>query len=262
LVEKRTIVFLTLATLVWASITTGFTTYYYLEQMKYQEQLHESQQSLSELTHDFDMSATKRDMLSADYGSLQGEYQWFKNENYFPLMDKYEKLLSNLSSNYTLTLESPELNETYGQLLSKFQTLEKKDVVTKEELGSLLEDFYKLFTALAMKELEGSVAKVGVIYVSLCIDYGNQTVKWYNSTPASPGATLFSQTQKIAKVEYSYWPTMEPGHILVTSISNYTEGYWTWYYWDEVKNNWIFGPTGCDAWILKDNGIYKWMCAP
>jgi len=248
--------------LVWASITTGSVAYYYLEQTKYREQLNEKHQLLSELSENYGVSATKRNLLSGEYGALLGEYQWFVGENYSSFMSKYEEMLFNLRSNYTLTLnEFPELNTSYTTLLNEFQMLNAKSVVTKEEFGSLLDEFYILFTALATKELEGFVGEIGVIHVSLCVDYGNQTIKWYNNTPASLGATLFDLTRKVASVNYSYWATMEPGHILVTSINNYAEGYWLWYYWDEVKNEWIFGPVGCDAWILKDNGIYKWICS-
>jgi len=248
--------------LVWASITTGSVAYYYLEQTRYREQLKEKQQLLSELSENYGVSATKRNLLSGEYGALLGEYQWFVGENYSALMSKYEELLSNLRRNYTLTLnEFPELNATYNNLLNEFQTLSAKSVVTKEEFGSLLDEFYILFAVLATKELEGFVGEISAIHVSLCIDYGNQTIKWYNNIASSFGATLFDLTRKVASVEYSYWATMEPGHILVTSINNYAEGYWLWYYWDDTKNEWVFGPVGCDAWILKDNGIYKWICS-
>lgn len=261
MVEKRTMVFIALAMLVWASMTTGFMTYYYLEQTRYRDQVDEKQQLLNELTENYDASTTKRNLLSGDYGVLLGDYQWFLGENYSVLMGKYEKLLSNLSGNYTSTLDKfPELNATYNDLLNTFQTLSEKSQVTKEEFGSLLDDFYRLFTALAIKELEGSLGKISVIQVRLCIDYGNQTIEWHN-TSTSPSITLFDLTRNTSKVEYSYWPIMEPGHILVTSINNHTEGYWIWYYWDQVKSEWIFGPVGCDAWVLTNNGIYKWVCS-
>ena len=260
MVEKRTIVFITLATLAWASIATGSVAYYYLEQIRFGEQLREKQQLLNEIAENYSTSATKRNLLSGDYGTLFGEYQWFLGENYSELMGKYEKLLSNFEGNYTSTLnEFPELNETYNNLVSEFKILNEKSAITREEFGSMLDEFYKLFTASTMKELEGFQDRISTIEVRLSIDYGNQTIEWHNvSIPL--GTTLFDLTRKIAKVEYSYWPTMEPGHILLTSINNYTEGYWVWYYWDVVESNWIFGPVGCDAWVLKGNGIYNWTC--
>jgi len=254
--------------LVWASITTGSVAYYYLEQARYQEQLKEKQQLLSELSENYGVSATKRNSLSGEYGALLGEYQYFVFENWFAdensslCMGKYERLLSSLGGNYTAIFnEFPVLNTTYNNLLSEFQILKEQSQVTKERFGSLLDEFYILFVALATKELEGFVGEISAIHVSLCIDYGNLTIKWYNNTASSFGATLFDLTRKVASVNYSYWATMEPGHILVTSINNYAEGYWLWYYWDDTKNEWVFGPVGCDAWILKDNGIYKWTCS-
>jgi len=254
--------FITLATLVWASLATGFVTYYYLEQAKYQDQINEKQQLMNQLTENYDVSTTRRNLLSGDYGVLLGEYQWLSGENYSPLMDKFEKLLSNLSGNYTSILnEFPELTTTYGYLLNKFQALNEKSQVSKEGFGSLLDDFYKLFMALTLKESEAFIGKINEIKASLCIDYGNLTAEWRNISISS-GTTLFDLTQKVAKVEYSYWQTMEPGHILITSINNYSKGYWVWYYWDEAENEWVFGPVGSDAWILNNRGVYKWVCSP
>jgi len=253
--------FIILATLVWATITSGLTAYYYLEQVKYQEKFDEKQQLLSEITENYDTSTAKWNSLSGDYGALLGEYQWFAGENYSQFMSVYEKLLSELGGNFTAVLtEFPELNATYNNLSNEFQTLNEKSQVTKEEFGSLLDDFYKLFTALTAKELEGFLGKISVIEVSLRIDYGNQTIEWYNVS-THPGITLFDLTREKTVADYSYWPTMEPGHILITSINNYAEGYWLWYYWDEVKKDWIFGPVGCDAWILSNHGTYKWICS-
>lgn len=249
--------------LLWALLATGYMGYYYLEYGKTRVQLDEAQSLLREIADNYSASAAKRNLLFGDYGLLLGEYQWIQGENCSLLMVKCEKLLSSLSGNYTSTLkENPDLNETYNALLNKLHSLSGKSVVTKEEFGSLLSDLYKLLTALATREMEHFVGKASVIHVSIIIDYGNQTTKWYNNTPTSPSTTLFDVTRKIAEIEYSYWPTMEPGHILVTSINNYAGGYWIWYYWDEAKREWIFGPVGCDAWILTDEGIYKWACTP
>jgi hypothetical protein len=260
LVEKRTLTIALLATLTWGLIATGSVTYYYLEQIRYHEQLSKKQDLLNQLKENYEFYVAKRNLMSGEYSKLFGEYQWFAGEDYSPLITGYNKLLSNLRGNYTLVLNKfSEINATYNDLLSKVQSL-KNENVTKEEFGSLLNDFYKLFTTLAMKEIEEFLGETATIHVNICIDYGNGTVNWYNNTPASLGTTLFNMTTQLAKVNYSYWPTMEPGHILVNSINNYTEGYWVWYYWNENINDWNWGPVGCDAWVLEDNGIYKWSC--
>jgi len=260
LVEKRTMAFIVLAMLVWTSVATGFAAYYYLEQARYHNQLDEKQKLLNGLSENYSVSITKRNLLSGEYGTLLGEYQWLSGENYSSLMGKYEKLLTHLSGSHTSVLnKSLELNTTYDNLLNEFQKLNAKSQVSREEFGSLLDKFYKLFVALTMKELEDSISRASEIHVSLCINYtkiGEPKAEWYN-TSFSPSATLFDLTQKVANVEYSYYPTMEPGHILVASINNYT-AWWIWYYWDETMGDWSWGPIGCDGWILEDNGIYKW----
>lgn len=258
MVGKRTLTFATLAILIWASTATGFMAYYYLQHLTYSEQLQQKQKLLDEFTRNSEDSLTKWNSLAANYGSLHGEYQWSKEENYAPLMDKYEKLMVNLKGNYTDLLNtSPDLNETYNLLWQKHQTLNQQTVIEKTEFAELLSEFDKLFTSMALKEMGKSISEVTTIQVSLLIDYGNTTRKWYNVS-APLGTTLFNLTRTVAKIEYSYWPTMEPGHILMTSINDSAEGYWLWYYWDEDSGEWVFGPVGCDAWMLIDGGVYKW----
>ncbi|MGQ9640544.1 MAG: hypothetical protein ACUVUF_00275 [Candidatus Bathycorpusculaceae bacterium] len=263
MVEKRTLAFATLAVLVWAFLATSFMAYYYLQQLRFKDQLEEKQQLLRELTENYDESVAKRNLLSAEYGALLRTYQWFQNENYSSLIDAYASLLSNLHGNYTSTLNKfPELNATYNDLLNKTQTLIEKSEVTREEFGSLLSDFYKLFNALALKELDNAIGVTSEIQVSLCINYTKigGTVEWHN-TSISPCTTLFDLTREVANVTYEYYATMEPGHIIITSINNQTS-WWLWYYWDENINDWAWGPVGCDAWTLKQNGIYKWDVYP
>jgi hypothetical protein len=114
--------------------------------------------------------------------------------------------------------------------------------------------------SLAAKELEGFLGTISTIEVKLCVDYGNGTQRWHNIS-VSPGMTLFDLTLQVTKVDYNYYSSMEPGHVLINSIDDLapSEGnYWFWYYWDETKNEWVFGQVGCDAWLLMNNGIYKW----
>jgi len=261
LARRRTIAFIALATLVWASTATGFMTYYYLEQAKYQNQLNERQQSLNNLAQNYGASVAKRNLLSGQYGTLLGEYQYFSGENYSSLMGDYEKLILSLNSNYSLVFSKlPELNESFNTLLGEFQELDMKDQVTKDEFGALLDGFYEIFAVVTTKEIESFISETSTINVSLCINFskiaGEPREEWHNVSVAS-SATLFDLTREVAEVNYSYYPTMEPGHIIITSIGNSTS-WWIWYYWDKTVNNWVWGPIGCDAWTLEDNGIYKW----
>jgi hypothetical protein len=258
MVQKRTHAFVTLAILVWALIATGFTIHYYMQNLTYQEELQHRQKLLDELAKSSEDSLTRWNLLAGEYSTLLGEYQWFKEKNYAPLMNKCEKLIVNLKGNYTNLLNTfPDLNETYNLLWQKYETLNQKPVVEKEEFGELLSDSFKLFTSLTLKEMSKSIGEAAIIHVSLLIDYGNTTQEWHNVTTPL-GTTLFNLTKTVTKIEYSYWPAMEPGHIFVDSINNSTDGYWLWYYWDKDREEWVLGPVGCDAWMLKDGGVYKW----
>ena len=262
MVEKRTIVFLALGILVWASVATGLVSYYYLEQTRYRNQSLETQGKLNSLAENYDIAVRRRNLLSGDYGTLLAEYQYFIGENYSSLMGRCAMLLSSLYNNYSFVLdEFPELNATFHELLSEFQTFSLQDQVTKDQFGSLLRSFHDLSSALAVKDSESSLTTATVIKVSLNIDYGNSTVEWHNVS-TSTGETLFDLTRKVANITYSFWPTMEPGHMLVDSINARKLGYWMWSYWNADKKKWIPGPVGCDAWMLNDNGVYKWECIP
>jgi hypothetical protein len=262
LVKERTLVFVILATLALALILTGAMAYYYLEKIRYEEQFNEKQQSLMQLTENYKMSMDKQDLLLRDYNTLLEEYYQFFGENCSHFMGEYNKLLSNLASNYTSILNKfPKLNETYTNLLSTSRTLTERNVVTREEFDSLITNFHKLLVDLTAKELESLISEITMINVNLCIDYGNETRIWLNVS-VTPGMTLFDLTRNLTKVEYDYYAWMEPGHVLVNSINNVSpsEGkYWFWYYWDEANQEWIFGQVGCDAWILRNNGTYKWI---
>ncbi|NWG11090.1 hypothetical protein HXY33_04990 [Candidatus Bathyarchaeota archaeon] len=260
MVEKRILVFTTLSMLVLLSISAGSAAYYYMEQNRYAEQLQEKQQLLTMLTENYDVAVSKRNLLGGDYSLLFGEYQRFVGENYSALIGEYDVLLLNLRGNYTSALNAfPELNESYNLLLSEFQLISQKGTVTKAEFGSLLDGFYRLFTSLAMRELDSYTGELNLIDVRLSINYSNSSTEWHNVS-VSLGTTLFELTREVAEVEYSYDPTMEPGHILVSSINNYADGFWVWYYWDTAASVWVFGPVGCDAWILRNNGVYNWTC--
>lgn len=261
--EKRTLVLIILAALVWALIVSGLAAYYYLEMNKYKDESYERQQRLSKITEGYKEALRKQDLLLRDYNTLLGEYYSFMGENYSLFVRKYNQLLSNLDNNYTLTISgSRELKETYESLKRTIQKLEEKKIVAREEIEPLIIGFNGLLRSVVAKNLEILIGENIVIKVSLCIDYGNGTMRWYNVSVV-PGTSLFDLTCRIAKVEYDYYPTAEPGHVFVKAIngiaSSFSEWkFWFWYYWDETIKRWILGQVGCDAWTLRDNGVYKW----
>ncbi|MEM3703847.1 MAG: hypothetical protein QXX79_05480 [Candidatus Bathyarchaeia archaeon] len=263
MIEKRTLTLMVLATFVWALIASGLAAYYYLEMDRYRKESNEKQQTLVEVNEGYKEALGRQDLLLRDYNALLGEYYMF-TENYSLLVGKYVQLLSNLGNNYTATIrDSLELKEAYESLINAAQKLEEQETVTKEEFEPLLMDFHKLLRSIVAKNLENLIGENTAIKVNLCIDYGNDTITWYNVS-ASPGMSLFDLTQQVAQIDYDYYPAMEPGHVLMKTINGVASSpsewkYWFWYYWDDTANQWVFGQVGCDAWTLRDNGTYKWI---
>lgn len=267
MVEKRTLIFVTLAVLVWAASTSSLAGYFYLQNATYSGLLAENQQSIDEMATAYDESMAKYNNLLSGYSTLYGNYSFPMGTNFTLLTYSFGKLLNNLKGNcsYLLTNQD-DMNKTYHALQKKYQTISQKSNVTREEFGELLSEYYELFNVLSMRELSGIVTEAVTLTVSVCIDYGNETVVWHNETSMPAGSTLFQLTQEIATINYTYYPEMKPGHIRLTSINDseeysigYYEGWsWIWCYWNNGEQEWISGPVGCDAWMLNAGGIYKW----
>lgn len=267
MVEKRTLVFVTLATIVWTALASTFAGYYYLQYRNNSEQLDNAQNSLNTIASNYSKSANKYYLLLSDYVTLNGTYSSFKKSNYVTLMPPLEGLITNFGRNYTDLLAQKDINETYNQLFNGYEKLLQNGTVTKEEYGNLLSEYYSLFNLSALTEIGLSINKATTLSVNVTINYENGTVIWYNETKVPAGYTLFKLTQEITAVKYLYFPLAEPGHVLVDSINDkaahtdpsYTWGYqWIWYYWNDIDKKWVPGPVGCDAWLLKDGDVYKW----
>jgi len=271
LVEKRTLAFLTLAMLVWAVSTSSLAGYFFLQNATYNQQIGENQQSLNRTASNYDGLMGKYNTLLSEYSVLYGSYS-FPEANFSSLMQPFGKLMDNLKGNYSsLLMDQEDLNETYYTLQENYQLIYQEGNVTREDFEGLLNEYYDLFNLLAMRELSIVVSETVTLTVSICINYGNGTEEWHNETSVPAGCSLFQLTQSVATIDPNYNPLMKPGHVFLKAINdkaeytNYNpeEGYsegcsWLWYHWNNDTQNWILGPVGCDAWMLKDGGIYKW----
>ncbi|MGD0159824.1 MAG: hypothetical protein ABSB89_05950 [Candidatus Bathyarchaeia archaeon] len=267
MVEKRTLVFAMLATIVWASLASAFVGYYYLENTNNSGQLNSANNSLDTVASSYSNATNKYDLLLSEYGTLYGNYSYFTGNNYLTLMPPLRSLISEFSKNYSDLFVQQDINNTYNQLLSDYEILLQNGNVTKTDFGNLLSEYYDLFNLSAFRELGLSVSEATTLSVSIEINYGNQTLQWDNETRVPAGYTLFMITQKVAVIKYSYDPFAQPGHVFVDSIndkadytnSNYTAGYsWIWYYSSDGGKTWVSGPVGCDAWLLTNGSAYKW----
>ena len=286
----------TLATLVvlcWAVVATSGAAWYYTQMMTYSDQLSDRETMLNEMMQSHNEMVEGYNVITTDYSDLYGRYQFFPpwpynlttiefgnlRGNYSEFLINYSELLNQLNNIYGDMLSKySELNGTYNELVKccdeLMDRLELYTADTPENRAALINDltidfnellikFGKLHSEIVVKAYSGVMGTLE-LKVDLCIDYGNGTVIWFNATSMPVGSSLFDLVQKEAIVNYHYYATMEPGHILVTSINgleqNYaTSQYWFWYYWDAETGKWVHGPVGCDAWKLKTNGIYKWV---
>jgi hypothetical protein len=267
LVEKRTLVFLTLTTIVWATLASALAGYSYLQNTASSQQINTLQYSLDKISFSYNEAIGKYDLLIGEYGLLYGNYTYSMNSNFSSLMPLMENLITSFGENYSSLLMQEDINKTYNQIESDYETLLERDNVTKTDFGSLLNRYYGLLLLSALREQQLSVSEAATLTANIEIDYGNGTVEWHNETNISAGSALFELTQELATIKYSFYAFNEPGHVLVDSINNvktytdssYAWGYsWIWYYWSNNGRKWVSGPTGCDAWFIENGGIYKW----
>jgi hypothetical protein len=95
--------------------------------------------------------------------------------------------------------------------------------------------------------------------VNLCINYGNDTIVWYNKTIVPLGYDLLNATKLIAKVNSTYWLAYQASFVdAINNVPNKPPYYWMWLYWDENEDMWKYGPVGADCYILKPNEVVMW----
>jgi len=253
-----------LATIVWAALASAFAGYYYLQNGNNAQQLTSTQNSINTLASNYSEATSKYNLLLSQYGSLNSTYYYDTQNvtfnNYTILMPLVGSLIQDFSENYSNLFVQADINGTYHQLLNDYENSLQKSNITEYKFGTLLSEYYNLFSVSALRELGASVSKVSTLSVNIAIDYGNGSTKWFNQTKVPAVYTLFELTQKIATIEYSYY-SMGPGHVFVDSVNNRNgtlTSYWLWYYWNENDKSWVFGPVGCDAWLLQNGGIYEW----
>lgn len=253
-----------LATVVWAGLASAFVGYYYLQNSDNRNQLESAQNMLNTVASTYSNATNKYDLLLSEYGSLYGNYSSFTSSDYDSLMEPLGSLIADFGKNYTGLFVQEDLNKTFNQLLSDYQSLLQNGNVTKTDFGNLLGKYYSLFSLSAFRELGASVSEAATLSVSVEINYGNGTSEWKNETQVPAGYTLLRITQEIAVITYSYYASAQPGHVFADSINNKannsTSGYyWDWYYSTDNGKTWVLGPVGVDAWLLTNGGVYKWI---
>lgn len=115
--------------------------------------------------------------------------------------------------------------------------------------------------ALSSTESELRSLRARIVLVNVAIDYGNGTVKWFNSTPLPQGATVLTALLCTAsRVDYTYGvygAYVKSVDGVEERILSANEGYsWLWYIFKGGK--WEIGPVAADAFKLSDGDTVMW----
>lgn len=163
-------------------------------------------------------------------------YYYIQYLDYADLSHQYADMYNNLSQNYT------ELLEDFTRLVENYTELSQKYEAEKTNYTELIQKYEKV-----------------VMRVNICINYGNETIIWYDRTLVPLGCNLLNATKMIADVQYTYWPAYEASFVdAINDLQNQHPYYWMWLYWDENEKTWEYGPVGADRYILKPDETIMW----
>jgi len=94
--------------------------------------------------------------------------------------------------------------------------------------------------------------------VSVCIDYGNGTVIWYNGTSVPRETNVLMATKVIAEVEGMEYPEMGTFVTSINGVGGDPNRYWIWYIWSQEKGEWEWGPVASDKYMLREGDVIMW----
>jgi hypothetical protein len=102
---------------------------------------------------------------------------------------------------------------------------------------------------LLLVELEENTA-----LISIRLDYGDDTVTWFNDTRVPLGTDFLNATGMISdlEVQSSDWGVFVSS---IDGVGGDADSFWLWDYYDE---GWQMGPVGADQWIVHDGDILSW----
>lgn len=102
---------------------------------------------------------------------------------------------------------------------------------------------------LLLDELEENTA-----VISITVDYGNETVTWFNDTRLPLGTNFLNATGMISELELqsSEWGIFV---VSIDGVGGDANSFWLWDYYDE---GWQMGPVGADQWTVHDGDVLSW----
>jgi len=102
---------------------------------------------------------------------------------------------------------------------------------------------------LLLDELEENTA-----VISIRVDYGDETVTWFNDTRVPLGTNFLNATGMISELELqsSEWGIFV---VSIDGVGGDANSFWLWDYYDE---DWQMGPVGADQWTVHDGDVLSW----
>ncbi|MCK4313217.1 hypothetical protein KAW04_00465, partial [Candidatus Bathyarchaeota archaeon] len=142
MVDKRTLMFAIIGTLVWAVSISSLAAYFYVQNTTYTRQIAENQQSLNKMSSSYDESINKYNALQTEYSTLYFTYSNNQDVNFTSLVVSFSELINNLKGNYSSILaDQKDLNETCCRLEEAYQEAYQKSNVTREDFEGLLNEY-------------------------------------------------------------------------------------------------------------------------
>jgi hypothetical protein len=116
------------------------------------------------------------------------------------------------------------------------------------KLSNLQADYDALKDSVA--SIQGSLEELTTVF-DLMIDYGNDTVVWYNSTRVPLGTNLLNATKRLVPVDL-----MGNYVTRINGVGGDGSGFfWLWHKYDGI---WTFSFAAAHEYTLKDGDVVKW----
>jgi hypothetical protein len=95
--------------------------------------------------------------------------------------------------------------------------------------------------------------------VATLINYGNGTSRWYNQTRVPSQWNFYQLTNSIARVEATYYPTVNE-HLItaIDGVRSTIQSYWTLWVFCQPSKAWTASKVGADLLKLTDGKVLGW----
>ncbi len=125
-------------------------------------------------------------------------------------------------------------------------------------LGAQVTSYYYL------QRLHPIVGSSGKPEVSMLINYGNTTSKWYNVSTVPTGSNFYNLTNSVAHVEALYYPLLNAHYVIgINGVKNDKDGIhcnfcWTLWVYCQRDLAWAVSLVGADLIRLANGDILAW----